>query len=206
MYLSEQRGDGYWWTPYSSLLSDDFSDYLYLEQAAMRLQKYEAQLIPGLLQTPGYATELMRQSHTPPDDDRIGTLVSVRMRRAELLREDATRLDVIIDEAVLHRRPSSAEVWRDQLDHLMEAANWPAVTLRVIPFGSLHAGVDGPYTIITFDTGDHVAYLESAVGGMIVEDEVDIARCNEVWHRISSASLTTGETINFIRKMRDHAS
>src|SRR5216684_3425789 len=54
-----QRG---WWQSYSHVLSDAYQDFISLEATAMNILTYEAQLIPGLLQTEDYARAIAAAS------------------------------------------------------------------------------------------------------------------------------------------------
>ncbi|MCZ9342364.1 DUF5753 domain-containing protein, partial [Streptomyces sp. TRM76130] len=66
--------------------------------------------------------------------------VELRMRRARLLtRDDAPQVWAIIDESVLLRVLGSAEVMREQLEHLVRAAAWPNVTLQIVPLDVTNA-------------------------------------------------------------------
>jgi transcriptional regulator with XRE-family HTH domain len=47
-----------WWHRYTDLVADWFQDYLGLEESASRIQTWEQQFVPGLLQTEDYAKAL----------------------------------------------------------------------------------------------------------------------------------------------------
>ena len=79
----------------------------------------------------------------------------------------------ILDEAVLRRHVGTA--MPEQLQHLIELADRPEVTIRVIPFAAgPHFGLRGPFVLLGFDVPlDDVLYLESARRGDLRVSEQD---------------------------------
>src|SRR5690348_16417706 len=55
----ETKGRG-WWHAYGDVIPDGFDLYIGLEEAVSELHWYEAELVPGLFQTPDYARTLIR--------------------------------------------------------------------------------------------------------------------------------------------------
>ena len=75
-----------------------------------------------------------------------------RMARQQLLyAENAPLFEAVVDESVLHRVVGSRAVMRAQLERLLELAELPKVTLRVIPYdaGALPAG-NNKFIILRF--------------------------------------------------------
>ncbi|MCP2257239.1 Helix-turn-helix domain-containing protein [Streptoalloteichus tenebrarius] len=204
--LSRQRRQRFWWTPYSDFLSSSFSDYLYLEQTASRLRVFEPLLIPGLLQTPLYAAHQIADLYpVSRDDETMRSLVDVRVRRSQILAQ-GTRLDAILDEAVLCRPVANARIWRDQLDHLIKMAAEPNVTLRVVPFaaGQYHGGA-GRFTVLSFsDLGGDVAYMEGVAGEVTLDAPAEVGLYNTMWDHIETVALSPQETVDLIQEVRDH--
>jgi transcriptional regulator with XRE-family HTH domain len=109
---------------------------LYESTRVMRV--YCSQVVPGLFQTPAYATALLsaiveRRPGVPND---VAQAVPARMARARLLREGNHRFAFVIEEAVLRYGLGGAEVMAAQLGHLLEAMTLPSVSLGVIRFGA----------------------------------------------------------------------
>lgn len=98
-----------WWHRYRQTLKPGFDFYIGLEAAASVVRTYEAQAVPGLLQTPDYARALISAVSLHPDPVAVEQKVSVRMSRQELLAGTAFAFQfiAILDEAVL-RRPVNA--------------------------------------------------------------------------------------------------
>jgi Domain of unknown function (DUF5753) len=125
---------------------------------------YEVQFVPGLLQTPDYARAVFRietGSHPELDTEQQ---VSVRMRRQQILhRPRPAWLWAVIDEAALRRPIGGVAVTRVQLEHLIEMARLPHVSIQIAPF-SLGGRVvaSGPITVLRFPEAElpDVVYLE----------------------------------------------
>jgi|SRR5437868_10054320 len=99
------------------------------------LRVYCSQVIPGLLQTPAYVTELLSQiavHHGIPTD--VPEAVSARVDRQRILREGDHRFAFVIEESVLRYRLGDAETMAGQLGHLLTAMSLPSVSLGIIPF------------------------------------------------------------------------
>ncbi|MGH3495218.1 MAG: Scr1 family TA system antitoxin-like transcriptional regulator, partial [Sciscionella sp.] len=71
-------------------------------------------------------------------EQEITERVAARMRRQWLLkRGGGFRLHVLLHEAALRQQVGGREVVTEQLAHLAEVAEMPAVTLQVVPSGSV---------------------------------------------------------------------
>jgi hypothetical protein len=96
---------------------------------------YCSTVIPGLFQTPGYATALLSsiaEFRGIPND--VADAVAARMKRSHVVREGDHRFAVLIEETVLRYRIGDADVMAGQLGHLLEVMALPSVSLSVIPF------------------------------------------------------------------------
>lgn len=115
-----------------------------LQQASLPLYKrtkhfkvYCSNVVPGFLQTPGYATALLRAIATfrgLPDD--VAEAVSARMDRSRLVREGNRRFAIVIEETVLRYRIGDAGMMAGQLGSLLSVMDLPSVSLGVIPAGA----------------------------------------------------------------------
>ncbi|MEH1014531.1 helix-turn-helix transcriptional regulator [Micromonospora sp. CPCC 206060] len=133
--VRETRSRG-WWHAYGDAIPQWFSLYVSLEGAASGLRLYNAELIPGLLQTREYITALyqLNRPETPePERDRT---IAVRMQRQQILVRRlpaAPEVDVVLSEAVLRRPVPDRKVWLGQLAHLRDLGLLPNVRVRVLP-------------------------------------------------------------------------
>ncbi|MEV4051624.1 helix-turn-helix transcriptional regulator [Amycolatopsis sp. NPDC049688] len=198
-----------WWESYGpETVPSWFSLYLGLEQGANQVQTYEAQAVPGLLQTSDYVHALLRRGTAERTDEQIEHMATVRLaRRAVVEREpDPLRLWAVLDEAVLRRLVGGREVMRGQLEHLVKMAGKPKITIQVLPFDrGAHPGVIGPFTVIGFPwPGDPgVAYVEHRAGGFYLEQPHEIEAHKVAFAHLSALALTPDESVTFIQRLAE---
>ncbi len=120
------------------------------ESAAKSIYQYQLQVVPGLVQTEAYARAMLAL-FVPRE--RLDTAVAVRLeRQRRLLDEDPPNVGLLLDESVLLRVIGGDAVQREQLEHLMELAEQPWMTLSVVPLArGGHAGVEGSFTVMDLD-------------------------------------------------------
>lgn len=98
---------------------------------------YVSDVIPGFLQTPGYAAALLSSIadfRGTPDD--VAAAVAARMRRNAVLSSGARRFSFVLEESVLRYRLCGAETMAAQLGRLLEVMDLPNVAVGVIPFSA----------------------------------------------------------------------
>ncbi|MEU2952489.1 helix-turn-helix domain-containing protein [Streptomyces xanthochromogenes] len=106
---------------------------LYQRTATFRV--YVSDVIPGFLQTSGYATALLASIAAfrgTPDD--VSDAVDARIRRNAVLGDGTLRFRFVLEEAVLRHRLCGAETMAAQLGHLLMTMDLPHVALGIIPF------------------------------------------------------------------------
>lgn len=164
-------------------------DWVAEERRTSRLRSFELAIIPGLLQTEEYARALLNDNETA---------VLARMeRQAILLGDEPPTLHVVLDEGVLHRNVGGREVMYKQLRHLIECAS-ETLTIQVAPSDE-NPCRSGAFTIGTLD-GSEVAYIETAVRGIVTSSQNDIAKLNGVWENLRSHTLSQRESLALIER------
>lgn len=192
---SWQRG---WWTAYGDAFTGAF---VALENEADSVFAWEAQLVPGLLQTERYAEAVMslRQDEDPMA---IHDRVTARMNRRRLLtRPEAPAYRAVLDEGVLRRQVGGPEVMGEQLAYLLEQADQLNITIQIVPFAAgVHAGVEGPITLFGFieDADLDVAYAEGLGGDVYLESATELQRIRVATQSIGEAALSPQDSRGLI--------
>ncbi|MFE6486985.1 helix-turn-helix domain-containing protein [Streptomyces sp. NPDC057757] len=105
-----------------------------LYERTRQFRVYASHVVPGFLQTPGYATALMSTIagfRGTPDD--VSDAVDARMRRSRVTQEGDHRFATLVEENVLHHRVGDTEVMAGQLGSLLASMALPSMSLGIIP-------------------------------------------------------------------------
>ncbi|MEE4541022.1 helix-turn-helix transcriptional regulator [Streptomyces sp. V4-01] len=108
--------------------------YVDLYRATTLFRIYSPTLVPGLLQTEGYARALLSANARLldiPDDSAEAALA--RLRRSQIIYEPRRRFVLLIEEGALHYQLGDHDAMAAQLGHLLTAGALPAVSLGIIP-------------------------------------------------------------------------
>ncbi|MFG1998375.1 helix-turn-helix domain-containing protein [Spirillospora sp. NPDC048911] len=193
LQLAKEAWKRGWWTAYRDIFA---GTYLSLEDEASQIREWQPQVVPGLLQTPDYAREVVMAFTSDAAD--IERRVAARMtRRSILSRPNAPKLHVVLDEAILYRRMGSAETMRAQFDSLLTDSRRPHVDLQVLPFvRGRHPGLNGGFVVLTFEVSidPDIAYLETPGGDIYLESEDDVARRRVVFDELSEMAMSPDES------------
>ncbi|MFF0136776.1 helix-turn-helix domain-containing protein [Streptomyces sp. NPDC005227] len=127
---------------------------------------YASHVMPGYLQTPGYATALVSTIagfRGTPDD--VAEAVAVRVRRARVIHEGEHRFATLIEENVLHHRVGDQDVMAGQLGNLLAAMSLPSMSIGIIPAAAAREGAIWPLEQFTVfdDARIHVELLAAKV-------------------------------------------
>jgi transcriptional regulator with XRE-family HTH domain len=190
-----------WWQGYDL---DYFATYVGLEAAAINIRYYQSAIVPGLLQTAEYARAMHAAGIPKISPERTEELIEVRLMRQRILDQDPPAcLDVVLDEAVLHREVGGAAVMRAQLNWLFEMSERPNITTRVIPYSAgAHPAMDSTFNILEFaGSVSSVVYVEGLVGWIYVERPQDVIRYQQVFEHLRTVALTPQESSSLLLRV-----
>ena len=175
-----------------------------LEQTSSVIRTYQPQLVPGLLQTPQVARALVQLNHPGASPEDIERRVALRITRQEVLTQSASpNLWAVIDETAL-RRSNSHAVMRAQIQHLIEMAKLPNITLQVIPnYSAAYAPVGGPFTILRFTEPNlpDVVYLEHLTSALYLDKTQDVEHYLMVMDQLCVQAQSPAETTAFLQNI-----
>jgi transcriptional regulator with XRE-family HTH domain len=172
--LTREKG---WWHSYGDVIPEWFDVFVGLEAAASELLQYEPALVPGILQSLGYAEEVYRgPGSVATTDDEIARRVEVRLRRKDALTrdEDPLHMKAYLSEAALRTPVGGPAVMVEQLEHLVKLGELPNVTVHVLPFSAgFHAGLMFGSTHILRFPEDHdpdTVFIQEPSGGLYLDE------------------------------------
>ncbi|MEF9903404.1 helix-turn-helix domain-containing protein [Streptomyces sp. P9-A2] len=193
-----------WWNQYGSVLADTYRDYIALEAMARTIRTFQAQLVPGLLQTPEYIRAVTVASHQWQTADEIEQFVQVRLaRQKRLVNDSPLQLWAVLSEAVLLQQVGGPKVMSAQLEQLLIASEQPNVTIQVLPFSrGAHASMFGPYVVLGFpeEAALDVVLADNPTGSMWLEREAEVGRYQELFDAARTAALSPVESRTVIRR------
>ncbi|MBB5477391.1 transcriptional regulator with XRE-family HTH domain [Micromonospora parathelypteridis] len=140
--IAGEAGDMRGWLKNFPVMTQQQRSWAELEAGCTEISEYNPVLVPGLLQTPGYAQvrivsarEVSAGAGEPEPGDEPATEVKARMARQSLLTREphAPSYTAVLEEAALvGRRAGPPEVLHEQLVQLCDLALLPNVTLHVL--------------------------------------------------------------------------
>ncbi|MFD7899190.1 helix-turn-helix domain-containing protein [Streptomyces sp. NPDC059743] len=197
-----------WWHAHGNAIPSWFSVYVGLEQAAANLRTYQGEFVPGLLQTPQYATELSRVT---PDlaHEEIPRLVDVRMRRQQLLTE-APALDfwAVVHQSVVMQVIGNRQVMVGQLERMLEMTRLGNVTVQVLPYDAGAYPSTGPFTVLGFPEQEDpdVVYREGLTDSIYLELPADVSIYTKAFDHLRALALSPQQSLSLIQSaLEDHA-
>jgi transcriptional regulator with XRE-family HTH domain len=162
------------------------------EAAARLIKTFQHSLIPGLFQTRAYA-EAITETYPETTAEVAKGRVDGRMdRQAILFREDPPppRVHAILDEQVLHRNVGGPAVMAEQMEHLIELAMMPRISVQVVPADRPHAGLLGAFVVAETGQAPAIVYLENALDGQVVESAAEAEAMDVVFRALQMEALT----------------
>jgi len=203
--MVKQANEPGWWHRYSDLMPNWFQDFVGLEESASRIQTYELQFVPGLMQTEDYARAIASYGRPESASDEAERRVALRIRRQKVLaRPDAPRLWAVIDEAVLYRPIGGRRVMLAQIEHLLELTRLPNITLQVMPYRLGGYVAEGAFTMLRFAEPalPDLVYIEHLTGALYLDKREEIELYSRVIDQLTVDAETPDHTRQLLAKVR----
>lgn len=196
-----------WWdTPTHANMGKRQRGLAAIEDGAATIDEYSPLVLPGLVQTRAYARN--RASAAATHAPHAEAIVSGRLRRQQLLDDGATRYRLVLEEATVRRRPpgASAELMVEQLDHLMDLAQRPMISIRIIPVDALIS--DGlmptsPYAHITYPHPDDppIVVVDTVTADLLVTEPDEVSGYAQLHQELRGAALSDADSVELIRQV-----
>ncbi|GGM35042.1 transcriptional regulator [Micromonospora sonchi] len=197
-----------WWHAYGEAIPAWFELYVGLEAAARHIRYYEPSLIPGLLQTADYASAIF-SAKPGRSQDEVAQKVALRLERQKLLTRRSPKapiFEAIVDEAVIRRPLPDLDAWRSQLAHLVNAAQRPNVSVRILPLnsGPRLVSVAGSFIMLDFPAvgtrppEPSTVYSESLTGSLYLDKPAEVEAYVDAWSTLLDLSLDVRESEDLI--------
>jgi transcriptional regulator with XRE-family HTH domain len=186
-----------WWQTFGDTVPVGFDVFAGLESAASRIDTYESDVMPGLLQTADYVRAIVRTRLPNASTEDVETRVRFRMARQTILTGNRPPvLRAVLSETVLNRPMGDGPVMAAQLAHLVYMAGLPDVSIRVVPLAAAtHPGTfAGAFVVMHFPspTGEvgepTTVYGDTYTGGYYHDKEAEVAQYTAAFEGIWSTA------------------
>lgn len=183
----------------SARVADFAQTYITLERAAAEIRYYDAELIPGLLQTEGYARAVLAESRSEHVEERLADRVA---RQRILEGGSPVQLRVVLGEAAMHRQVGGSDVLREQLAHLLAVGELPNVRIRILPFvAGEHRALGVGFTHLRLGTPKITrVYIEGLTDATYIDEDRETAVYEEDFEHLWATARDERESATILRR------
>ncbi|MFE3116621.1 helix-turn-helix domain-containing protein [Streptomyces niveus] len=194
-----------WLEDLDSKFAQFFAAVAELEKQAAEIRLWGLALVPGLLQTGGYARAVFRAYNPNYRTDEIDRRVVNRLERAEILEgTSGPVLWTLLDEAVIRRNVGGPSAMATQLHKLVDLAETGRLRLHVVPFGAgEHALMESSLHLLSFEDAAPVAYVEGLNTGNLMDDPALVSACQAAYDLALSDALSLRESLALVRAVAE---
>ncbi|MGW2396417.1 helix-turn-helix domain-containing protein [Kitasatospora sp. NPDC001664] len=196
-----------WWQLQHSMLIEGFPEYAREEAKAAEIRVFELGVIPGLLQTEGYANayglapvgwgDVTREQA----EERIGFLLA---RQTLLTRKDGPLVYAVLDESCLHRPIGGPTVMTQQLAHLERLAERPDLVLQIAPHRlAERRPLSDTLWLLTMPDRTVLGYTETFQRGYLEREKSTVAKWERLYARLQIEALSRTDSLALIREVRE---
>jgi transcriptional regulator with XRE-family HTH domain len=203
------RGRSRWDEPrYRDHLTPATKQLLDFEAAATLIRSFQTATVPGVLQTPEFATAMLRAWGSELTDLDREVRLEVRMeRRTHVLdRPDRPVYKLILDESILRRTVGGPKIFAEQLQHILNEAREGRIELRIAPFNlPTEVAAYIPFTVFTMaNDEDSVLYRENYQFDEIIQTPDRVQRQLEIFAQLWEHSFHEEATQHLIEVQVHH--
>ncbi|MGW7822954.1 helix-turn-helix domain-containing protein [Streptomyces puniciscabiei] len=186
-------------------VAEHFAEALEFEGQAIEIREYAPKLVPGILQTPAYAREVLGSGASPKTAEERDELLVTRLERARILDNfHSPKVWMLFDEAVLRRKIGGAQVMCEQLRHIASLGESHRIRVHVLPFSvGYHALLEGFVSLMWFEDLPPIAYAEGLKSGRILELPSVVRECQVAYDHALGDALSHRKSLALIRSVAE---
>jgi transcriptional regulator with XRE-family HTH domain len=182
---------GYW-------LSKRLSTLVFHETTAASSVMYQPLIVPGLLQTEGYAASLIASERLHPKD--ADYRLTARMDRQELLQR--RQFAFFIHEQALRLPVGDHRLMNEQMLKLVLLAEHPWISIRIIPLAAgARTALGSEFALYYFEDAQPLVYLEQGPHGLFLEEPLYVERYRKQMAIVAEVALDRGESRELLAAM-----
>jgi transcriptional regulator with XRE-family HTH domain len=197
----EARQQG-WWTKYDDL---KITPFIGMEQAATALTCFGMYFVPALLQTEGYAREIIKGIAPKIEEDVLSQRVEARMMRQKLLQvPKPPKYRALLDEAVLHRQVGGPAILKAQLEKILSFMREERAAVQVIPYEvGAYGAIDSNFDYLEFAGTKlpDLVFVEGLVSHLYLERPEELERYREALDYLRDEALNPRDSARKIEEI-----
>lgn len=172
------------------------------EARASRHRMWETTFVPGLLQTPDYARSLLKVGLA--DDPEKALETRLARQAAVFDQPKIPHMSVLLNWVVLEQPVGNAEIMRGQLARLLEVADLPTVSVRVLEReAGEHCGLDGSLILLTVDDRD-IAFEPASTRGRLMLDPAEVQDIAVKYERVGDLAAPVSQSRTLIERTMEN--
>ncbi|MEV7601855.1 helix-turn-helix transcriptional regulator [Kitasatospora sp. NPDC089797] len=180
-----------------------FRGYAAMEPESIETHNFATHGIPGLLQTEAHARAAYAMRQPPLSEDVIDARVAARMARQEVLTQwPRGMFSWVLDESVLRRPLGGWEVHAAQLRRILDVGRMRGMVVQVLPLDKIeHAGMGGPFILITPKGQPQHAYIEVQTSSRLISDPDEVQIMNARYNILRAQAYGPEESLALVEKI-----
>ncbi|WP_189060623.1 helix-turn-helix domain-containing protein [Longimycelium tulufanense] len=193
-------------TPHGSLIPTRLRRMTDLEVQARAVMFYSPELIPGVLQTAGYARALLH-GYNHRGDEEVERYLALRLQRRRILDPADGKLPLfqcVLSEAALRSNVGGPTVMHEQLMHLVRRAEASSnLAIQILPLGAGAHGLLGvTTTILKFDPPAPDVLHNDIPGRDPLSDKAsEVAAAQGHFEQLQAQALGKNESLTHIMRV-----
>ncbi|MBG0852301.1 helix-turn-helix domain-containing protein [Streptomyces spinoverrucosus] len=170
------------------------------EQEAVSLLSYDAQVVPGLLQTRDYCRAVFDFRYPAIGSETAEQWVNARMERQLVWQRERPPVGhFVLEESVLRRQVGGPEVMREQIRQILEYTEPVHMSVQIMPMDRTpHAGLDGPLVLLETPEHERLVYLEVQRASFLVDDPDEVSDYHHKYGMLRSQALSPDESVRLL--------
>jgi transcriptional regulator with XRE-family HTH domain len=208
---AETGAHTYWWDHSSyARMGARQKWFAVAEHDAVRILDYAPFLVPGLLQTDGYA-RYRAQVGTDGQGVDVEAVVAGRLQRqASVFDSGRVVYELVLEEQTVRRWPVPGPIMLGQLRHLLAMAEREDLSIRVLRVDAQVANGCGaaprtPHTIYSYsDPGDpQIVCVDTVTEDLLITGSAEVDGYARLHERLRRAALSDADSVALIREVAD---
>lgn len=179
-------------------IADHAASYVTFERDAVQIDAYSDELVPGLGQSPVYATAVLSTSNLADVAERVAARLD---RQKVLASESPPRVRMLLGEAVLFKMVGGSVGLRQQLEHLLSQAELGRIQVGIDRFSAgANQCMGSRFNIVRRANGDTRVYIESALTSTYLHEDADVSAHQAIFDDLWDLAAKDSESATILRK------